>query len=78
MRAFSCSDYGLKNLIDWISEIHCWGLTDHGPAVVTDVKSLMTAANMGHDVSIIDEEDKEVEVEDKDDSENNLGITGQG
>ena len=70
------TEVGLKNLIDWINEIHCWGLTDHGPAVVADVKNLMKAANMGHDISIIDEEDKEVEAEDKHDSENNLGVTG--
>ena len=34
-----CKDYyDVVNLIHWINEIHCWGLTKHAPRVAKDVK----------------------------------------
>lgn len=33
----------VHGLIDWINEIHCWGLTSHGPRCENDVKYSMQA-----------------------------------
>lgn len=34
----------VRALIDWINEIHCWGLTIHGPECQNDVKMSLKAA----------------------------------
>lgn len=34
---------GVRDLIDWINEIHCWGLTTHGPECASDVKLSLKA-----------------------------------
>ncbi|KAL8820844.1 MAG: hypothetical protein Q9191_007429 [Dirinaria sp. TL-2023a] len=34
----------VRDLIDWINEIHCWGLTVHGPECQEDIKRSMKAA----------------------------------
>jgi len=33
----------VRDLIDWINEIHCWGLTCHGPRCAKDVKYILQA-----------------------------------
>ena len=45
----------LRDLIDWINEIHCWGLTVHGPECQNDVKLSMRAreSSLGFRVSDI-------------------------
>jgi hypothetical protein len=35
--------HGVRDLIDWINEIHCWGLTINGPECQNDVKSSIRA-----------------------------------
>jgi len=35
--------HGVRDLIDWINEIHCWGLTVNGPECQNDVKSSIRA-----------------------------------
>lgn len=42
---------GVRDLIDWINEIHFWGLTVHGPACQDDVKTCIRALNGGYRVS---------------------------
>ena len=34
---------GVRDLIDWVNEIHCWGLTMHGPECQNDIKLSMKA-----------------------------------
>ena len=41
------------NLIDWINEIHCWGLTVHGPSCERDIKSCMGDRSSGFRISNI-------------------------
>lgn len=39
-----CTDAdSVCDLIDWINEIHCWGLTVHGPQCELDVKACLAA-----------------------------------
>lgn len=42
---------GVRDLIDWINEIHCWGLTLHGPECAKDVKLSLKARSCGFRVS---------------------------
>ena len=43
----------VENLLDWINEIHCWGLTVHGPECQNDVKRSMKTNVSGARVSDI-------------------------
>lgn len=50
----------VRDLIDWLNEIHCWGLTVHGPRCEKDIKIRMDAQNSGIRISDIgaDSEDE--------------------
>ena len=47
---------GCKNVVDWINEIGCWGLTK---ACHDDIKMAMLAAGAINDIPKIDEGDGE-------------------
>lgn len=37
-----CTDeYGVRELVDWINEIHRWGLSEHGPGCERDIKAVL-------------------------------------
>ena len=44
----------VRDLIDWINEIHCWGLTVHGPECQKDVKVSMKAMESSTGVRVSD------------------------
>lgn len=44
----------LRNLIDWINEIHCWGLTVHGPECQNDIKLSMRARESSLGIRVSD------------------------
>jgi hypothetical protein len=44
----------VRALIDWVNEIHCWGLTVHGPECQNDVKTSMRALEGGFRISDIE------------------------
>ncbi len=51
----------VRELINWLNEIHCWGLTVHGPRCEKDIKLRMNARQSGIRISDIgaDSEDEE-------------------
>ena len=50
---------GSKNVVDWINEIDCWGLTTHEQACHDDIKMAMLAAGAVNDISKNDAGDGE-------------------
>ncbi|KAL9116464.1 MAG: hypothetical protein Q9187_007011, partial [Circinaria calcarea] len=37
-----CTDeYGVRDLVDWVNEIHRWGLSRHGPSCEQDIKTVL-------------------------------------
>jgi len=44
----------VRALIDWVNEIHCWGLTVHGPECQKDVKTSMRALEGGFRISDVE------------------------
>ena len=50
----------VRELINWLNEIHCWGLTVHGPRCEKDIKFRMNAQESGLRISDIgaDSEDE--------------------
>lgn len=37
-----CTDeYGTRELVDWVNEIHRWGLSQHGPSCERDIKTVL-------------------------------------
>lgn len=42
-----CTDvYGVKELVDWINEIHRWGLAAHGPSCERDIKAVLNVGGV--------------------------------
>ena len=51
----SCiSATSVRDLFDWINEIHCWGLTEHGPGCQNDVKLSMRAGESASGIRVSD------------------------
>ena len=44
----------VRNLIDWINEIHCWGLTVHGPECQNDIKLSLKARESSSGIRVSD------------------------
>lgn len=42
-----CTDvYGVRELVDWINEIHRWGVTAHGPSCERDVETVLRVSGV--------------------------------
>ncbi|KAI0401630.1 hypothetical protein F4802DRAFT_417388 [Xylaria palmicola] len=55
-----CVDkYEVMELIDWINEIHRWGLSEHAPRCQRDVKAILDDA--GVEVSILEPDEEQIE-----------------
>lgn len=39
--AYCTEEYGVKDLVGWINEIHRWGLSEHGPSCEGDIKTIL-------------------------------------
>ncbi|KAI1130545.1 hypothetical protein F5Y10DRAFT_263057 [Nemania abortiva] len=46
VRANCIDEYGVRTLIDWIHEVHLWGLSVHGPRCERDLKSILQAGGV--------------------------------
>lgn len=55
----SAQIWDLRYLVDWINEIHCWGLTVHCPGCRNDIKTIMKSNTSGTRVSDIFVESEE-------------------
>ena len=44
----------VRNLIDWINETHCWGLTVHGPECQNDIRLSMRARESSSGIIVSD------------------------
>ena len=52
----TCTEpHEVKELADWINEIHRWGLSVHGPSCENDVKICLTSRSGRSRVSDVDE-----------------------
>ena len=52
-----CSfNQGVKSFVDWVNEIHRWGLTVHGPSCEIDVKYCIMKHSHGIKTSSGDED----------------------
>ena len=55
-----CTDLSsVRELIDWLNEIHCWGLTVHGPRCEKDIKRCIGVQESGIRVSDIARDSKD-------------------
>ncbi|KAB5581202.1 hypothetical protein GE09DRAFT_1256523 [Coniochaeta sp. 2T2.1] len=42
-----CADeYGVRELIDWINEVHRWGILEHGPGCERDIKAVLNSGGV--------------------------------
>lgn len=42
-----CADvYDIEELVDWINEVHRWGLSEHGPGCERDVKAILNTSGV--------------------------------
>jgi hypothetical protein len=42
-----CTDeYGVRELVDWINEIHRWGLSRHGPSCERNIKAVLRGSGV--------------------------------
>ncbi|MCJ1359377.1 MAG: hypothetical protein MMC33_009379, partial [Icmadophila ericetorum] len=55
---------GVVNFVDWVNEIHRWGLTIHGPACELDIKISISKASKGIRNSLGTDLDRDLVVED--------------